>query len=112
MRHGAPALRRRGRWRQIASAGDKTLDASRPSFIRCASDGVVYLVLGLWAAICMFPLYWAAISSIKPPREFVGQAHYLPFIDFQPSLHAWRQLLTNPVDNTSLRFFNTCAVST
>src|SRR4051795_10665623 len=110
MRRGAPVIMRRGRG-MIAGAEDKTLDPSLPSFIHCASEAVVYLVLGLWAAICVFPLYWAAISSIKPPSEYVGPAHYVPLIDFQPSLHAWRQLLIDPVDNTPLRFLNTVVVS-
>jgi multiple sugar transport system permease protein len=79
--------------------------------IRRAKMALVYLLLFFWAAICIFPLLWVAISSIKPPSEFVGQARYLPFIDFDPSLHAWRQLVVDPVDRTLLRFSNTVVVS-
>jgi len=71
---------------------------------------LTYVVLGLWSLICIVPIYWAVIASIKAPVEFVGASHYLPFVDFEPSLHAWRQILIATEDNTLFRFINSLAV--
>jgi multiple sugar transport system permease protein len=71
---------------------------------------LTYTVLGVWSLVCIVPIYWALIASIKPPIEFVGSPHYLPFVDFQPSLHAWRNIVVDSNDNTLLRFVNSLAV--
>ncbi len=47
-----------------------------------------------WFAFTLFPLYWVAITSFKTPPDVVGGPTYLPFIDFQPSLNAWRDLFS------------------
>ncbi len=39
----------------------------------------------------------------KPPG-------YLPFVDFQPSLEAWRFFLADPVWNLLLRFLNSILI--
>jgi multiple sugar transport system permease protein len=67
-------------------------------------------VLGLWSLVCLVPVYWALIASIEPPVEFVGGPHDLPFIDFRPSLHAWRNILVDLSDDTLLRFINSLVV--
>jgi multiple sugar transport system permease protein len=72
---------------------------------------LTYAVLGLWSLVCLVPIYWALIASIKPPVEFVGASHYLPFIDFRPSLHAWRNILVHSSDDTLLRFVNSLVVA-
>jgi multiple sugar transport system permease protein len=71
---------------------------------------LAYVVLGSWSLVCLLPIYWALIASIKPPVEFVGSPHYLPFIDFRPSLHAWRNILVDSNDDTLLRFANSLLV--
>ena len=56
-----------------------------------------YWVLGtclLWLVFTLFPLYWVAITSFKPPIAVNGGPTYLPFIDFQPTLKAWRELFS------------------
>ena len=67
---------------------------------------LVYLPLGAWSVICLLPIYWVAISTVKPPIEFVGPPHYLPFADFTPSMSAWSQILFDPNGEVPLRFFN------
>ena len=71
---------------------------------------LTYIVLGLWSLVCIVPIYWAVLASIKPPIEFVGGPHYLPFVDFKPSLHAWRNILVDSNDDTLLRFVNSLVV--
>lgn len=48
----------------------------------------------LWLTFTLFPLYWVAITSFKSPIDVVGGPTYLPFVDFQPTLKAWKELFT------------------
>jgi multiple sugar transport system permease protein len=54
---------------------------------------VSYLVLGVWAFIVLFPLYWLFITSFKLPIDVSAGPKYVPFVDFQPSMHAWNEML-------------------
>lgn len=71
-----------------------------------------YIVLIAWSAICLFPIYWAGISSIKPPGEFIGPPHYVPFLDFAPSLAAWHHILLEAYGEVPLRFLNSAVAAT
>ncbi len=53
---------------------------------------VSYTVLILWSLILLFPLYWVVITSLKNQVDFSVSSTYLPFLDFKPTLHAWRYL--------------------
>lgn len=48
----------------------------------------------IWLIFTLFPLYWVAITSLKSPVDVVGGPTYLPFVDFQPTLKAWRELFS------------------
>jgi multiple sugar transport system permease protein len=54
---------------------------------------VSYILLGSWAFIVLFPLYWLVITAFKLPIDVAEGPKYLPWIDFTPSLHAWQELL-------------------
>jgi multiple sugar transport system permease protein len=43
-----------------------------------------------WALVVLFPLYWMGITSLKEPIDVFEGPKYLPFVDFAPSLHAWK----------------------
>ncbi len=59
--------------------------------------------------MCLAPLYWLAITSLKGPAALVYGPFYLPGLDFVPSLAAWRDVLsTGEVAN---RFTNTVVVA-
>ena len=49
---------------------------------------LIYAVLGFWSLVCVFPLYWVAVTSLKGGPEIIGGPFYLPFLDFAPSLAA------------------------
>ena len=55
---------------------------------------VAFALCCAWFAFTVFPLYWVAITSLKTPPDVVGGPTYLPFVDFQPTLKAWRELLS------------------
>jgi multiple sugar transport system permease protein len=62
----------------------------------------------LWLAFTFFPLYWVAITSFKTPLGVVGGPTYIPFVDFEPSLSAWSELLSGQRG----QFYNTFIAST
>src|SRR5262249_43632633 len=51
-----------------------------------------YVLLGLWAFVVLFPIYWLVVTSFKLPIQVTSGPVYLPWVDFEPSLHAWRYI--------------------
>jgi len=52
----------------------------------------VYAVLLAWTLWLAFPLYWLVIAAFKTPLAQSQRATYLPFVDFQPTVAAWRNV--------------------
>lgn len=71
---------------------------------------ISYLILGLWALVVLFPLYWLTITSFKLPIHVSQGPVYIPFVDFQPSLHAWRYIFVDVWQDTARPYFNTVVV--
>jgi multiple sugar transport system permease protein len=72
---------------------------------------VVYGLLLLWTVVVLFPLYWVAITSFKEPIDVAYPPKYLPFIDYQPSLHAWRYIFVDLGNDTFRPYFNSVIVA-
>jgi multiple sugar transport system permease protein len=71
---------------------------------------LTYAVLIFWSLVCLFPLYWVVVTSLKgTPAIYYGPS-YLPFFDFAPSLDAWVFILTWANDHLLLRFFNSTVI--
>ena len=71
-----------------------------------------YLALGVWSLVVLFPLYWLAITSLKLPIDVNTGPFYVPFVDFQPSLHAWHYILVGDLSNDTIRpYINTVIVA-
>jgi len=62
-----------------------------------------YLVLGFWALLILFPLYWLIITSFKISSQVAEGPFYIPFVDFKPSLDAWRYILVGDLSQDTLR---------
>ena len=78
-----------------------------------ASLMMSYSVLIVWTIIVLFPLYWLMITAFKLPVDVASGPKYLPFVDFQPSLHAWHEmLLENDTDFVLRPYINTIIVGT
>jgi multiple sugar transport system permease protein len=58
------------------------------------SKVVAYSMLIFWSLFVLFPIYWVIITSFKLPQYVQNGPHYLPFVDYPPSLHAWRSVFT------------------
>ena len=72
---------------------------------------LTYAILCAWAVVCLFPLYWIAVSSVKTPGQIMQGPYYLPFGDFMPSLDAWRFILGDDRENLVWRFINSATVA-
>ena len=66
----------------------------------------IYALLALWSLVCIFPFYWVAITAFKSVDNIDGPPAYLPFVDYLPSLDAWRFILLDTNENLILRFVN------
>ena len=70
-----------------------------------------YLLLGLWALVVLFPLYWLIVTSLKLPLQVNEGPFYLPFVDYIPSGHAWRYIFVDLRNDTIRPYINTVVVS-
>jgi multiple sugar transport system permease protein len=71
-----------------------------------------YLILGFWALVVLFPLYWLLVTSFKLPVDVNNGPFYLPFVDFKPSLHAWKYILVGDLSRDTIRnYTNTIIVA-
>jgi multiple sugar transport system permease protein len=72
---------------------------------------VVYALLLLWTVVVLFPLYWVVITSVKLPIDVNRGPVYLPWIDFEPDLHAWRELMVTGLGDTLKPYVNSIIVA-
>ena len=73
---------------------------------------VSYILLGLWTLVVLFPLYWLVVTSLKLPIDVNTGPYYIPFVDFQPSLHAWEYVLVGDLSRDTFRpYLNTVIVA-
>jgi multiple sugar transport system permease protein len=74
---------------------------------------VTYIILFIWTVIVLFPLYWMFVTSFKLPIQVDSGPVYIPFVDFQPSLHAWQYILVGDLANDTRRqYINTVVIAT
>ena len=75
---------------------------------------VAHLLLAVWSLFVLFPIYWVIITSFKDAAAVNQGPFYIPFVDFEPTLNAWRaQFNTDPfcdlpsiVRQVGLLFYN------
>jgi multiple sugar transport system permease protein len=53
----------------------------------------IYILLALWAFVCIFPLYWTITTSVKSREAVIQGPKYIPYVDFQPDNKGWFPLL-------------------
>ena len=71
---------------------------------------ITHILLGLWAIVCLFPIYWVLITSFKFPIAVFQGPKYFPWIDFKPTLDAWKFLLTGPTSAGVFRSWTNSAI--
>ncbi len=70
-----------------------------------------YVVLIFWTFVVLFPIYWLIVTSVKLPIQVDAGPVYIPFVDYQPSLHAWRYIFVDLGPDTFRPYFNTIVVA-
>ena len=48
----------------------------------------------VWLIFNLFPLWWVVVTAFKPPLAVSQGATYIPFVDFEPTLQAFRDALS------------------
>ena len=72
----------------------------------------IYLGLGIWSVVVLFPIYWLVVTSFKLPIDVNTGPFYVPFVDYKPSMHAWDYILVGDLANDTRRnFLNTLIVA-
>src|SRR6266542_3177006 len=72
---------------------------------------VAYLILGSWALVVLFPLYWLAITSFKLPIQVDEGRVYLRWVHCHPSLDAWHYIVVDLREYTLRPYVNSVVVA-
>ncbi len=54
------------------------------------ASAVAHVLLAVWSLFVLFPIYWVIITSFKDAAAVNQGPFYVPFLDFEPTLNAWR----------------------
>ncbi len=57
---------------------------------------VAHFLLLIWSLFVLFPIYWVVITAFKDAAAVNLGPFYIPFVDFQPNLDAWRVQFNDP----------------
>jgi multiple sugar transport system permease protein len=71
---------------------------------------ITYILLFALALITLFPLYWLLITSFKQPIAVFQGPKFIPWVDFKPTLNAWKFLLTGPGHEAVLHDWRNSAI--
>jgi multiple sugar transport system permease protein len=71
-----------------------------------------YVLLAAWTLVCVFPVYWLLVTSVKPLELIDSPGFYAPFGDFSPTLEHWRFVLSSQPGGLALRFLNSAVIAT
>lgn len=69
-----------------------------------------FVLLLSWAFVVLFPIYWLFVTSFKTPYDVDKGPFYVPFVDFKPTLDAWRYILVELGNDTLRPYTNTVIV--
>src|ERR1044071_1478692 len=71
-----------------------------------AGAALSYLMLGIWSLVILFSLYWLVVTSLKTSSQVDEGPFYIPFVDFKPSLDAWKYILVGDLSHDTLRTYS------
>ncbi|MFV1989765.1 MAG: carbohydrate ABC transporter permease [Acidimicrobiales bacterium] len=69
------------------------------------------VVLTFAVVVTAFPLYWILITSFKSQLAIGVSPTYVPWVDFEPTLDAWRWMFTEARSDVVRAFTNSFVVS-
>ena len=60
---------------------------------RRLENALIYIVLITITVVMVFPIYWTFVTAFKYPRDaFTFPPKYLPYVQFEPTLFAWKDV--------------------
>jgi len=86
----------------MTSAAPATAPSLRRSPGVIVSKILLYLAIVIVLIWTLFPLYWAAASSIRQNSDSYS-TKFLPWLNFDPTLDGWRQMWSLPEIKTALK---------
>ena len=72
-----------------------TARSARIDVRRMLGSILIFLVIAVVIIWTLFPIYWAAISSVKSSTDNYGNL-WIPWLHFQPTLKPWRDMFALP----------------
>lgn len=72
---------------------------------------LTYSVLIFWSFVVLFPLYWLLVTSFKLPIHVSDGPVYLPYVDFEPSGHAWHYIFFDLGNDTFRPYLNSLIIA-
>ena len=72
-----------------------TASSARVDVRRMLGSILVFLVIAVVIVWTLFPIYWAAISSVKSSTDNYGNL-WIPWLHFEPTLKPWRDMFALP----------------
>jgi multiple sugar transport system permease protein len=72
-----------------------TASSARVDLRKMLGSILVFLVIAVILIWTLFPIYWAAISSVKSSTDNYGNL-WIPWLHFQPTLKPWRDMFALP----------------
>ena len=57
---------------------------------------LIYALLIAASAFTLVPFLWAAVNSVKTLTQTFELNAFIPFLQFQPTLDSWREVLGDP----------------
>lgn len=65
----------------------------------------------IWAFFVIAPFWWVAVTAFKAPTDVNGGPTYLPWIDFTPTLQAFRDILDGKRGDFIRGFWHSTAIA-
>ncbi len=90
---------------------DRLFEPPRIGAMAPGAKIIVYTLLLAWSAFVLFPIYWLLITSVKTAADVNAGPFFIPFVDFTPSLHAWRELFIVDYADTLRAYVNSLIIS-
>ncbi len=76
-----------------------------------AGVAIVWLILIIFSIWTLFPILWAVVTSFKEPGDSF-KATFIPYKQFQPTLHAWKDAFVTTRDRTLRSLLNSIIIAT
>ena len=76
-----------------------------------AGVAIVWLILIIFSIWTLFPILWAVVTSFKEPGDSF-KATFIPYKQFQPTLHAWKDAFVTTRNRTLRSLLNSIIIAT